>query len=426
MATIAPFRGILYNPRRVQKIASVVAPPYDIISEEAQKGFYRLSKYNIVRIELGKCFRSDTDHENCYTRARRFLREWLSEGILQQDAGPAVYAYLQRFPKGRRQAERFGFVALLKLEKEGYRSVYPHEHTLTRPKEDRLKLMGALRANVSPIFFLFPDKRRQVERLLRGATRRGRPLWDIALGREHHTFWRLNDPKILETLQGALKTKRLFIADGHHRFEVALSLRDQMGYNFVMAYFSNLLDDSLVILPIHRLVRRLPFGQKELWKRLNRFFTVEEVGGIRSLLPRLSHSTRPYLYGMVVSDKPYLLKLRRGVSVSQLTSRCPHSSTWKRLEVTVLHEVILKHILGFSEEKIRQEVVYERDLPACIKALNQGKYEVGFFLRPPRIQEVRRIALLREKMPQKSTYFYPKPLTGLVMHHFALPAREED
>ena len=426
MATIVPFKGILYNRKRIKKIGSVVAPPYDIISAKTQEACYRLSKYNIVRIELGKCFKKDTGSDNCYSRAEKFFRQWLKKGVLQQDAEPAVYVYLHRFPKGERKAARWGFIALLKLEREGYRSVYPHEHTLLSPKEDRLKLMEALQANISPIFFLFPDQRRQVEHLLKREVKRTRPLWNLSSGKEQHTFWRLNRPQMLEFLQGTFKKKKLFIADGHHRFEVALAFRRKahdsrngnLSQNHVMAYFSNLLDENLTILPIHRLIRRLPFKEEELWKRLNRFFTARKAKGLRVLLSRLEKSKRAYVYGTVVSNTPYLLQLRKGISLNRLVAHCPHSSTWKRLEVTVLHEVVLKKLFGLDEETIRREVAYERDLPTCIEGLNQGQYRIGFFLRPPRIQEVQRIALAREKMPQKSTYFYPKPLTGLVLHRF--------
>lgn len=434
MAKIVPFRGVLYHPKRIRQIASVVAPPYDIISQKAQEEFYRRSEYNVVRLEYGKCFKNDTPNRNCYTRAQAFFRSWLSKGILKQDPDPAVYAYLQRFPKGTRgrRVERWGFIALLKLEREGYASVYPHEHTLVSPKEDRLKLMHSLQANISPLFFLFSDKRRQVERLLQKSVSAQRPLWRVTREGETHALWRLHHPQLISALQRSFRQKRLFIADGHHRFEVALAFRDQMGkrgedgnrlpWNYVMAYFSNLLDDNLMILPIHRLIRRLPYKEGELLEHLKGLFTIKRIQSLRSLLSHLERSKRPYLYGMVVSRRPYLLRLRRGVSVAKLTAHCPHSSAWKKLEVTVLHEVVLKRLLGCDEETIRKEVTYERHLPTCIRELNQGQYKVGFFLRAPRIQEVRRIALSREKMPQKSTYFHPKPLTGLVLHRFALPS----
>ncbi len=418
MANIFPFRGIRYNEKQIRDLSKVVSPPYDIITDEEQDHFYRASPHNVIRIEFGKKFSKDNGSRNRYTRAKSFLTQWLRRGVLTQDAAPSIYIYEQKFRIGRKWKRRLGFIALLKLGENGS-AVYPHERTFDLPKEDRLKLLQSLRTNTSPLFFLYPDRRERVKNRVERWTRRSRPLWAISFKEERHTLWRLSDPFVIDTLQALLSRKRLFIADGHHRFEVAKHFCGQEpDKNFVMAYFTNLFDANLTILPIHRLVKGLD-SVGELERKLKKSFSFRTFRQSSELLQALEKTRKGYAFGMCRKREPFvLLTLKDPKALSALDRTVEASKIWKRLDVTVLHELILKRVLGLNEAQMARQICYSRDVKRCLRLIQKEEYQVGFFLRAPRIEQVQRIALAGEKMPQKSTYFYPKPLTGLVMYRF--------
>jgi len=415
MNDIRPFRGIRYNPKRIRDLSKVISPPYDIITKEEQSDYYRSSPYNVIRLELGKRFARDDGSRNCYTRARTFLKKWLSGGVLVQDVEPSIYVVEQKFKKGKRWASRLGFIALLELTGSGEHAIYPHEKTFGPPKEDRLQLMKALKANTSPLFFLFPDRRREVDRMMRRWIRQTRPVGTVSNDEEWHTLWCLTDPSLIEKLRRVIRRRPLFIADGHHRYEVARAYTHQ----YVMAYFSNLLDEHLTILPIHRLVKGLDGDKEKLRERLLPLFAFKPFRTVSALLKAMEKRRKGYVFGMVVKGGPfYLLTPKDQKVLTELGRSIRRSATWRRLDVTLLHEALLKKGLGLPEKRIQKQVCFDRDLPRCLRLIDQGAYQVAFLLRAPRIEQVQRIALSGEKMPQKSTYFYPKPLTGLVLYRF--------
>ncbi|MBI4436428.1 MAG: DUF1015 domain-containing protein [Candidatus Omnitrophica bacterium] len=415
MGDILPFRGIRYNPKRIQNLSKVISPPYDIITKEDQSSYYHASPYNVIRLELGKRFSRDDGMRNCYTRARTFFEKWLSRGVLIQDVEPSIYIYEQKFKKGKRWVRRLGFIALLELTGSRKYPIFPHEETFDPPKEDRLQLMKALKANTSPLFFLFSDRRKEVDGMMKRWIRRTRPIGAVSHDEEWHTLWRLTDPSLIEKLRRTIRHRPLFIADGHHRYEVARAYAHQ----FVMAYFSNLLDEHLTILPIHRLVKGLDGNRNKLRKTLSSLFAFKPFRTVSALLEAMEKNRQGYVFGMVAKGGPvYLMSLKGRKVLSELDDTIRRSETWRRLDVTVLHEILLKKGLGLTEKKICQDVCFLRDLPRCLDLVDRGEYQVAFLLRAPRIEQVQRIALSGEKMPQKSTYFYPKPLTGLVMYRF--------
>lgn len=419
MATILPFQGIRYNTKRIRDLSAVVSPPYDVISKKEQERYYHTSPYNVIRLELGKTFSGDNGVQNRYRRAKTFFERWFSEGVLVQDEEPSIYIYEHRFRKGKRLGCRLGFVALLKLE-GSKQSVYPHEKTFPSPKEDRFLLLQQLGANVSPLFFLFSDRKKEVTALMKRAISRTSLIVDISCGTERHKVWRLTDPSVIRRLRASIAQQPLFIADGHHRYEVARTFQKKMKGkrgNCVMAYFSNLLDLDLTILPIHRVVKNLGGNFDALQKKLSRFFTFKVAPSASALLEAMEKKKGSYVFGMYWKGKPfYLLTLKSQKALSEIDGTVRRSKAWRRLDVTILHALVLKKGLGLSERSLRQSVLYSREVSQCLKEVRTGGYQAAFFLRGARIEQIAQIARSREKVPQKSTYFYPKPLTGLVMY----------
>ena len=423
MANILPFQGIRYNPKRVRNLSKVVSPPYDVITEAQQEHYYRASPYNVIRLELGKRFSRDNGLKNRYIRARLFFKKWSSDGVLIQDKEPSIYIYEQTFKKGKRFARRLGFMALLELGGSGGKnSIYPHEKTFPSPKEDRFLLLKSLQANISPLFFLFSDRRKRIEKIMKEGIRHTPLMADVSHGSEQHRVWRLTDPSFIKRLRNVLSRDPLFIADGHHRYEVALAFRKKMKAkqgNCVMAYFSNLLDTQLTILPIHRLVKGLEGDFESLKEKLSTLFTLKSFSTVSGLLKAMEKTRETHVFGMYWKGKSFtLLTLSDRKALFEIDASIRRSKTWRRLDVTILHELVFKKRLGLSERSLRQNVLYNRDLKQCIESIRKGDYQVGFFLRAARIHQIQRIALSKERVPQKSTYFYPKPLTGLVMYRF--------
>ncbi len=421
MADICPFQGVRYNPQRIQDLSKVVSPPYDVITPSEQQEYYQISPYNVIRLEYGKIFSKDDGLKNRYTRARRFLERWCGEGILIQDKEPSLYLYEQTFKRGRHRATRLGLVALLHLDGAGRCSVYPHERTLPLPKVDRYLLLKSLKANVSPLFFLYADREMRIEEMIKQWMRRTSSVAEARSGDQRHRLWRLTDPALIKEIRVRVCRNPLLIADGHHRYEVALALKQQLKTeqaHFVMAYFSNLWSPELCILPIHRVIQ----GMKEPFERIREklsLFTWKPVRSLSQLLERVEHSQQTHTFGFSWEGKSlYLLSLKDRGILSQIDEAVSYSRTWRRLDVTVLHEGVLKRCLGFTEKKLRENLLYLRDPKACLEAIRHKHRHAAFFVKSPRIHEIRQIALSGERMPQKSTYFYPKPATGLVLYRF--------
>ena len=413
MANIKPFRGILYHKKKAP-ITKVVTPPYDVISPSMQNRFYRKDEHNIIKLILGKEERTDTPRNNKYKRSRKLLDKWLKKRVLVRDRKPSIYAYTQEYLHRGKKRARIGFIALMEIEDPKESGVLPHEYTLDKPKADRLNLITKTRANLSPIFSLFQDKENRINKTLKRFIKSKDPLFIVETEGVIHKFWRLENKAAIKRITSHMQNKKIFIADGHHRYEVALAYRDKMrkkskafkkGMDYVMMYFSNLSErGNLTILSTHRVVKNIkPFSEKKLKTNLKRHFHMKNVSNIETLIECLERGTKKkHVFGMYAGRKKiYLLTLKK---------------TSKGLDVAILHDLIINEILGVK--KPESNIKYIRNEKDAASLIDRHDYQVALFLRPTDVMAMKAVAEKGEMMPQKSTYFYPKLLTGLVINKF--------
>ena len=443
MAKIIPFKGILYNKEKIRDMKDVVAPPYDVISPPEQEELYKRHENNVVRLILGKESDSDTPDNNRYTKAKDSFDSWQKNSILIKDAFPSIYVYSQEYHLGETEGfekkRRLGFIALSKLENFGEGKIHPHENTLAKPKEDRLKLMQHCNANFSSIFGLFSDPSKRIDSVLKDYMRHS-PLYDLVDDAGmRHTLWAIRDNKVIQIITGVMSDKQVFIADGHHRYETAINYRNEMReklpnftgeelYNYVMMYFTNTNSEGLSILPIHRLVSNLSnFDKKKIIKKAGEFFNIEKLSlnesDEKTVKQKLfsdmkERGKKEHIFGMYLGNDEYLLLTLKDEDVlDRLITNSRHPS-WKKLDVTILHTLLIEKVLGVSEKNLAEQknITYTISGDEAIKDVKAGKYQIALFLNPTKIEEVKDVATAGEKMPQKSTFFYPKLITGLVMN----------
>jgi uncharacterized protein (DUF1015 family) len=413
MVQIAPFKGIRYDPDKVE-IKGVVAPPYDVINEEERDGFYDAHDRNVIRLILGKEYPADTDESNRYTRARDHFNQWQDEGVLAQDGEPSLYVYELEYKVNGQTKRMRGLICLLKLVDFAKGEVLPHEETLKKPKADRLNLMRTMGANDSQIFTFYSDPEGNIDSKVEGAL--GTPEAEVAdSDGVIHRMWKIDDPVIISGIVGDMKDRKLYIADGHHRYETSLALSKEMkgaGYDHTLVFMTNMDASGMTILPAHRIISGLEdFHLEGFLSALDENFMVEEVGDLESMMNtmrRLAKEQR--IFGLYCQGKYWLLTL---MDEGVMDEKIPDKSTpWRRLNVTILHTLIMKDLLGVIGDENKS---YEIDEEKVVEAVDSGKYQLGLFLNPTMVDHVRDVALAGEKMPGKATYFYPKLLTGLVM-----------
>ncbi len=411
MTEVLPFRGILYNTERV-RADDVVCPPYDIITPEMKDALYARSPFNIVRIDYGKDLDGDDESENRYTRAGRYLHDWLSEGVLRRTERPAFYLYEVEYTLRKERKVMRGLFASVKLT-ELCEGVYPHEATHSKPKADRLNVMRHCRANLSPIFSIYNSPRRGYlsvfERLLStpplvSAT----DLW----GAEHR-MWVIDDPEEMDLIREELSGNPIYIADGHHRYETALAYQAEMrrqnpshtgteAYNYTMMYLVNMADDGLSILPTHRLVRVRDGSTEDLLEPLRGHFDIRTMDEDKDVVAEMKGLEGAI--GLVAGGgRERFILLHRGGDLSGVPEPL------RGLDVTVLHELIFGKLYNISS------IDYEMNTEIILDKLRDGSYQAAFLLNPTKAEDVERVALACLRMPPKSTYFYPKVLTGFVM-----------
>ena len=360
--------------------------------------YLALSPFNLVRLILGERFDSDSETHNVYTRATGFLKDWIERGVLVRDSEPCLFAYFQEFsvPDTGKRLSRSGFIGLGAVEDYSAGVVHRHEQTLSGPKKDRLELLRHTHAHFGQIFMLYPDPERHVDRLLAEAAQ-AEPTMAVTeeYGAEHR-LWKIADPAKVDTIRKLMADKKLLIADGHHRYETALAYRDETGASEVMMTFVNMYSPGLKILATHRLVSGLAnFDASAFLKRAGDAFTIEQVAQLQEV-PAGAISA-------AIGEKLYLLREKKPSG---------------KLDVPVLHELILRDVLGITEEAVRaeQNLRYVRGLDKAIEAARRGEAQVAFLLRPTAIEDVARISFSGGVMPQKSTDFYPKLLSGLTIY----------
>ncbi len=432
MADIRPFRALRYNVERVSA-AQVVTQPYDKITPAMQERYYAASPYNLVRIILGRHEDGDNTLKSVYTRAAEYGRKWRQEGVLQQDAAPSIYRYSQTFvaPSGS-TFERRGFIALGRVEDYAAKIVYRHEQTLAKPKADRLELLRATRTHYEQLFLLYEDSG-QIDSLLASSEK---PTIDIVddYGVTHRV-WQISDPAVIASVAKEMSDKKLVIADGHHRYETALNFRNECReaakggdpeapYEFVMMTFVNMNDPGLLVLPTHRVVHSLSsFSTAGFLKSAAELFEPEEVtAGIdaskATYLLRKKGLTGTALLA-VTSDRAFLLHSPKPAALKYVADLSPRQ---RSLDVVQLHKCLLEGVLRLSEESIRnqQNLSYVREASealAAVRGQTAGKKaDIVFLMNPCPVLKVRDIAFADEVMPQKSTDFYPKLLSGLTAY----------
>jgi uncharacterized protein (DUF1015 family) len=429
MAAIRPFRGVRYDPARVGDLSNVVSQPYDRIGPELQQRYYDLSPYNIVRLIRGREQSADSEHDNVYTRARDTYRRWLAEGVLVRERTPALYLLEQTFtlPDGQRRPRR-GLIAALELTPFDAGVVLPHERTLAGPKADRLNLMRAIPVNFGHIFMLYPGE--GINELLETVAGEP-PIVEAREAFEHEVvqrLWMVSDPALIGALKEEMAPRRnLLIADGHHRYETALTFRDELraadpgapadaAFNFVMVTLVSLDDPGLVILPTHRLIHGYRgMSAAEALERAHAYFEVQHLEGRAALEAALAAADPDHPRFGFYDGRYALLTLRDpGVLAALLPERAP---AWRLLDVTVLHELFIERVLGISKEAVErhEHIEYLRDPAPGYEAVARGEAQFLLLLNPTRREQVQACVAAGERMPQKSTDFYPKVISGLVM-----------
>ncbi len=436
MANVFPFRGFRYNPGKV-RLDQAVTQPYDKITLAMQEAYYAASPYNLVRIILGKGEVSDHDGANKYSRAAGYFRDWRKEQVLQQDAEPSIYFYAEQFTiaGASQEVERRGFIALGQLEDYAAGIVFRHEQTLAKPKADRLDLLRATRAHFGQLFMLYNDPENAIAGAFEDSTAKLQP--DIEVRDENgvrHRVWKVSDPEVIERVQRGMREKKLIIADGHHRYETALSYRNERrkanggsenrgapaAYDLAMMTFVNMDAPGLAILPTHRVVHGLSNFSADVFRaKTCKHFSVEEVdpavdaARARIILREAGRTGTALL--AVTATRTFLLDRAKNSDLNLFQGL---SLRQQALDVIQLHRCILEDALGLSEESIRNQenIRYLRDGQEAMQQVRYGSADIAFLMNPVTMKQVRDIAFSGEVLPQKSTDFYPKLLSGLAIY----------
>jgi uncharacterized protein (DUF1015 family) len=434
MLEVSPFRGIRYNQGIVGDLARVLCPPYDVITPEQQKLYYEENSYNAIRLEFPAESPELTDDR--YQSAAITFQQWLKHGVLQLDSVSGFYLHDHRFEYSGEEKVRRGIIARVKLGPWGS-GIYPHEETFSKAKSDRLQLMRACRANFSPLLSLYQDSERKIASVLSDASR-AKPMIETSVlslptgggqdkGGEAHTLWAITDPEIKRELSQFLSSQPLYIADGHHRYETALTYQQERAeeqsvtpmksgeaFQYVMMELVDFSDPGLVVLPLHRLVRGIaPSILGGLGDQIRNFFVLEsvplEAGG-----PDASKLPSDSCLAILGLQPGSLVVLKRSQGIS-LEAMMPddRSRAYREFGVSILNHIILDKMLGLTS---KENVAYTVDLKEAYQQIKEGKYQLAFLLNPPQPERVKAVADARDRMPSKSTYFYPKLPAGLIIN----------
>ncbi len=435
MAEIHPFRGVRYNQLLVKDLAGVICPPYDIITPQLQQELYHRSEYNFVRLEHNRELPQDTVTDNKYTRSAATLERWLGQGVLVADEAPAIYLHDHYFNHKGKEYRRRSIIACVRLEGWDEKVVRPHDGTLVEHTNDRLSLLWVYQANTSPILALFEDQGQQVSSLL-AAQEQSQPIVSSrdTCG-ERHNVWAITDPEVIDQICHSLAHQPLYIADGHHRYESALTYQRERyacsspvsgdeAFNFVMMELVDFSDHGLIILPPHRLVRGISRATlSELMTKLRSFFEIEELPlNIPDVWQQVddllvageTNEVRLVLFGLA-EGRLLVLRLRDFTAANQMMPYF-HSELYKRLDVDIVDNVILEKLAGLSSGSEESTLSYSYDGEDAVNRVLEQEYQLAFLLSPVNVEVVKAIADAGDKMSRKATYFYPKVPAGLVFH----------
>ena len=463
MACVIPFKGLRYNPDKTGNLADLITPPYDVIDAAAQDCYYNRHPYNIIRLEYGKTFPEDNESSNRYTRSAEYFKAWLEEHVLAQEVKPAFYLYEQEFTIGGEKKIRSGFFSGVKLEPYEKGVILPHEETMPKHKADRFALMCACGASFSPIFGLYSDRENTVISAMRESIKNIAPDVDFTdEDGDSHRMWIITDSRAIGRVQQAMSDKRIFIADGHHRYETALNYKKEREssagraannavsvasscsttadgsvncsytsdplYNYTMMTLVNLYDPGLVVLPTHRLIENVTgLDKNRLIEQLKENFAVEEYklapdkSNFRDIIGMMGEKIQTintdeaearhrHSFCLYAGDnKVFLLFLKDNIDLSGIMPQ-DKSKAWQGLDVSVLHTLIIEKHLGIcGEMRAKAEhIAYSREEEGALDQVDRGEYQLAFFSNPTLVEEVTEIAGKGEKMPQKSTFFTRK------------------
>lgn len=419
MAEIAPFSGIRYDKAVVGDLDKVTSPPYDIISPQDKAYYHSLHPNNFVRLILGEEFETDTDSDNRFTRARKYMEDWLSEGALIQEEKPAIYVYLQEFEHNGLCRIK-GFTCAVKLHDYADGVILPHENTLAKPKSQLIELIRRTKANLDCVYGLYADENCELNAIMDNAMRQA-PIVD-ARDRDgvRHALWAIDDAAQIAKIVSFLADKPIAIADGHHRYETALAYRNEMraecgadcgelSSDYAMMTIVNVYEKDMIIYPTHRVLGNSSSSDIDrLQSELPEFF--ELSGSSRETI--IDDMARECAIGMYVSGKASVLKPKAGAE-----AMLEGSEASRKLELNILHKLILERSLGIDGEKLRNQthIIYTRDAEEAMNLVDSGERQIAFLTNAIEVKAVLDIAEAGEKMPQKATYFYPKLLSGLVL-----------
>ncbi len=431
---IRPFKAFRFDKTVVGNVGDCISPPYDVISGKLQQQLYEKNEYNIVRIIKGKTTPSDNDSDNQYTRAADYLKAWLEKGVLKQDSQEAIYAYVQNFEAAGGNFQRGSFISLTRLTELG-ETVKPHEQTLSGPKADRLNLLKATNAKFGLIFMFYSDPEKIADKIIEKAAAAA-PLIDFTDEQNiRHRLYAITDKAEIEAIVNMLADKIAVIADGHHRYETALNYLKETGNTnalYQMIAFANVHNEGMIVLATHRLIKNIEnFDSKKMLRDLEKNFDITEykfdspqaeTDAKQQMLNQMRkeyendnnafgvYSGGDAFYVAVLKDKKAMDTAAQGMSDS-----------FKSLDVAVLHKLIIDDVLGLDEAKVTAggNLEYVKDTPTAINdsiaGVNAGQIQAAFLTNPPKIEHIEQVAGAGEKMPQKTTYFFPKMYSGLII-----------
>jgi uncharacterized protein (DUF1015 family) len=431
---IKPFKAFRFDEAVVGDVGRCIAPPYDVISDAQQEQLYKKSKHNIVRIIKGKTTASDNGDNNQYTRAADYLNKWIAQGALKQDTAETIYAYVQDFELAGTQFQRLAFIALAKLEEFG-EAVRPHEQVMDKPMLDRLNLKKATTARFGLVFMLYEDEQKVADKIINQAATTRALIDSIDEQNVRHRLFTITTKEDIEQIAKMMNDKRCIIADGHHRYTTALNYSKESGNmtdRYQMLAFANTSQKGLIVLATHRLVGNLEnFCYEKLIAELKENFELTEykfdspqtkMDARQNMLAQMKseHENNKNAFGIYVSNNSFYVAVLRDKQVMDLV--VPDMSTaWRELDVSILHKLILERLLGIDEERLvkGENLEYVKDTPNAIdESISQvdvGHKQAAFFMNPIKMQQLKLVTDAGERMPQKSTYFYPKVYTGLTI-----------
>ncbi len=437
MAEIRPFRGIRYNQQVVPDLARVLSPPYDIISPQQQNDLYKNSEYNFVRVEYNRETSQDSAQDNRYTRAKANIENWLKQNILKLDSRSALYIHEHHFTCQGKRYQRQNILACVKLEEWETKMIRPHENIIPRAKSDRMSMLYSCQANTSPVLAMYQDPEKIIANLIESQEQK-KPLIDFEdPWGERHKVWAMTQLEDIQAIQSEIAKQSLYIADGHHRYDSALTYRRERmaqtvsftgeeGFNFVMTSLIEFTDPGLVILPTHRLVSGISTSIcNELKSKLRKFFDIEDIPindaglwkkvdslltGMKSDMPHV----RLAMFGPEI-DRLSILTLRDFPAVNQLMP-ASHQELFKKLDVSLVDLIILERLLAYDKEKENLLLAYTHDRLEAIERVKNQEFDMAFMLNPVGPEIIKEIADIGDRMPRKSTYFYPKSPAGLVFY----------